>query len=378
MRFVDEYRDPAAAKSLLSVIHRQAESLGRTLRFMEVCGGHTHTIYRHGLEHLLPESVEFIHGPGCPVCVIPMGRVDDAVWLAAQPDVIFTTFGDMMRVPGTNGSLLQAQAAGADVRFVYSPLDALKIAIDNPEKQVVFFAVGFETTAPSTAVTIARAAALDVPNFSIFCNHVTIEPPLRAILDADEIMIDGFIGPGHVSTVVGTRIFDFLPREYGLPIVVAGFEPLDILQSVEMLLQQFVDGRVEVENQYTRVVREEGNPAALKLMGEVFALRDTFEWRGLGWIPGSGLGIAPAYAQFDAERRFALPGQRVDDPPACECGSVLKGQIKPWECRVFGTACTPETPIGTCMVSPEGACAAYYNFGRLHREAAGAVAVGAE
>ncbi|WP_434968906.1 hydrogenase formation protein HypD [Microbacterium sp. bgisy207] len=374
MRFVDEFRDPAAARSLLKVIDAQTERLGRTLSFMEVCGGHTHTIYRHGLEHLLPEAVQLVHGPGCPVCVIPMGRVDDAVWLAHRPGVIFTTFGDMMRVPGTEGSLLQAQAAGADVRFVYSPLDALKIAIDNPEKKVVFFAVGFETTAPSTAVTIARAAALDVRNFSIFCNHVLIEPPLRAILDADDLDLDGFIGPGHVSTVVGTTVYDFIPAEYGLPIVVTGFEPLDILQSVEMLLRQFEEGRCEVENQYSRVVRREGNPAALALMQQVFAVRDTFEWRGLGYIPRSGYGIHPDYERFDAEKTFSLPGVRVEDPPACECGSVLRGVIKPWECKVFGTACTPETPIGTCMVSPEGACAAYYNFGRLHREAAQAVA----
>lgn len=373
MRFVDEFRDPQAAKKLLKVIARQAEELGRPVSFMEVCGGHTHTIYRHGLEHLLPESVNLIHGPGCPVCVIPMGRVDDAVWLAEQPGVIFTTFGDMMRVPGTKGSLLQAQARGADVRFVYSPLDAMKIAVDNPDKHVVFFAVGFETTAPSTAVTLARAAALDLKNFSVFSNHVLIEPPLRAILDSEEITLDGFIGPGHVSTVVGTEQFEFIPSEYGLPIVVTGFEPLDILQSVEMLLKQFQDGRVAVENQYARVVRPEGNPAAKRLMDEVFEVRDTFEWRGLGWIPNSGYGIHPDYAQFDAEKRFTLPGQRVDDPPACECGAVLRGIIKPWACRVFGTACTPETPIGTCMVSPEGACAAYYNFGRMHRDAASAV-----
>jgi hydrogenase expression/formation protein HypD len=373
MKFVDEFRDPAAAKSLLKVIDKLASESGRTFKFMEVCGGHTHTIYRHGIEHLLPDAIELIHGPGCPVCVIPMGRVDDAVWLAKQPGVIFTTFGDMMRVPGTQGSLLQAKAGGADVRFVYSPLDALKIAIDNPDSQVVFFAVGFETTAPSTAVTLARAKALGVKNFSIFCNHVTIEPPLRAILDSDDLILDGFIGPGHVSTVVGTRIFDFIPNEYHIPIVVTGFEPLDILQALEMLLKQYADGRCEVENQYTRVVREDGNPAALKLMSETFELRETFEWRGLGWIPKSGLGIHPDYAEFDAEKRFELPGLRVEDPPACECGSVLKGIIKPWECKVFGTACTPETPIGTCMVSPEGACAAYYNFGRLHRDAALAV-----
>jgi hydrogenase expression/formation protein HypD len=298
-----------------------------------------------------------------------MGRVDDAVWLAGQPDVIFTTFGDMMRVPGTGGSLLQAQAAGADIRFVYSPLDALKIARDNPERQVVFFAVGFETTAPSTAVTLARAAAGGVKNFSVFCNHVLIAPPLRAILDSENVLLDGFIGPGHVATVVGASHFEFIAQEYRLPLVVTGFEPLDILQSVELLVTQHLEERCEIENQYARVVRQEGNPAAQALMSEVFEVRDEFEWRGLGTIPRSGYGVASSYAEFDAEVRFTLPGERVADPPACECGNVLTGTIKPWQCRVFGTACTPENPIGTCMVSPEGACAAYYNYGRWARAA---------
>jgi hydrogenase expression/formation protein HypD len=294
-----------------------------------------------------------------------MGRVDDAVWLAHRPGVVFTTFGDMMRVPGTQGSLLQAQAAGADIRFVYSPLDALKVALDNQDREVVFFAVGFETTAPSTAVTLARAEALGVKNFSVFCNHVLIEPPLRAILDSQTLALDGFIGPGHVATVVGSDHFQFIPAEYHVPIVVTGFEPLDILQAVDMLLTQYKEGRCAVENQYARVVRPDGNVAALKLMGEVFAVRETFEWRGLGEIPRSGYRLSDQYQTFDAELRFELPGERVADHPACECGSVLRGLIKPWQCQVFGTACTPENPIGTCMVSPEGACAAYYNFGRV-------------
>jgi hydrogenase expression/formation protein HypD len=340
---------------------------------MEVCGGHTSTIYRHGLEHLLPPSIELVHGPGCPVCVIPMGRVDDAIWLAGRPDVIFTTFGDMMRVPGSDGSLLEARARGCDVRFVYSPLDALKIAVDNPAKQVIYFAVGFETTAPSTAVTLTRARQLGVANFSVFCNHVTIVPPIKAILDSPDLRLSGFIGPGHVSTVVGNRPYRFVPEVYGKPIVVAGFEPLDILQSVYMLLAQLREGRCEVENQYSRVVRDEGNPAALALLAEVFELRPHFEWRGLGFISQSALKLSAAYAEFDAELRYSMPGLRVADPKACQCGEVLKGVIKPWECKVFGTACTPETPIGTCMVSPEGACAAYYNFGRLHRETAALV-----
>lgn len=368
MRFVDEFRDPAAARALVRSITDLAGD--DEFKFMEVCGGHTHTIYRHGIEHLLPETVELVHGPGCPVCVIPMGRVDDAMWLAEQPDVIFTTFGDMMRVPGSRGNLIEAKARGADVRFVYSPLDALKIALDNPDKRVVFFAVGFETTAPSTAVTLVRAKALGVGNFSVFCNHVTIVPPIKAILESPDLRLSGFLGPGHVSTVVGLRPYRFVPDVYGKPIVVAGFEPLDILASVHMLLQQIRDGRCEVENQYTRVVRPEGNTQALKLMAQTFELRPHFEWRGLGFISQSALRLHPDYADFDAERTFAMPGVRVADPKACQCGEVLKGVIKPWECKVFGTACTPETPIGTCMVSPEGACAAYYNFGRLHRETA--------
>lgn len=373
MKYVDEFRDPAAAKKLLRAIEANAAKLEAPIALMEVCGGHTHTIYRYGLENLLPENIELVHGPGCPVCVIPMGRVDDALWLAAQDDVILATFGDMMRVPGSDGSLLDARARGADVRFVYSPLDALKLAEENPDKHVVFFAVGFETTAPSTAVTLEAARRKAVPNFSVFSNHVTIEPPLRAIVDGGETEVDGFIGPGHVATVVGTKAFDFLPAEFGMPCVVAGFEPLDILQAVAMLLEQFVSGDVAagkatVGNQYARVVRAEGNPAAEALLDRVFTVRDRFEWRGLGWLDDSGLGIADEYAQWDAEKRFTVPGALIPDPVACECGSVLTGRIKPWECRVFGTACTPDTPIGTCMVSPEGACAAYYNFGRINRK----------
>jgi hydrogenase expression/formation protein HypD len=369
MKFVDEFRDPAAARALVKSIIELAGPDDH-FKFMEVCGGHTHTIYRHGIEHSLPANIELVHGPGCPVCVIPMGRVDDAMWLADKPNVIFTSFGDMMRVPGSRGSLLEAKARGADVRFVYSPLDALRIATENPDKEVVFFAVGFETTAPSTAVTLVRAKQLGVTNFTVFCNHVTIVPPIKAILDSPDLRLDGFLGPGHVSTVVGNRPYRFVTEIYRKPIVVAGFEPLDILASVHMLLAQLREGRCAVENQYRRVVREEGNPQALALLGEVFELRPHFEWRGLGFISQSALKLNDAYADFDAELRYDMPGIRVADPKACQCGEVLKGVIKPWECKVFGTACTPETPIGTCMVSPEGACAAYYNFGRLHRETA--------
>ena len=368
MRYVDEYRDPAAARVLVAHITEQAGD--DHFKFMEVCGGHTHTIYRHGIEHVLPESVELVHGPGCPVCVIPMGRVDDAIAVAETPGVIFTSFGDMMRVPGSAGNLLGAKARGADVRFVYSPLDALQIAVENPDREVVFFAVGFETTAPSTAITLLRAREQGVTNFRVFCNHVTIVPPIKAILESPDLRLDGFLGPGHVSTVVGNRPYRFVPEQYGKPLVTAGFEPLDILQAIAMLLAQIRQGRCEVENQYTRVVRDEGNPRALAVLAEVFELRPHFEWRGLGFISQSTLKLRPEFEAFDAELRYAVPGVRVADPKACQCGEVLKGVIKPWECKVFGTACTPETPIGTCMVSSEGASAAYYNFGRLHREAA--------
>jgi hydrogenase expression/formation protein HypD len=368
MRFVDEYRDPAAARALVGRITELAGD--GHYKFMEVCGGHTHTIYRHGIEHVLPSSVELVHGPGCPVCVIPMGRVDDAIAVSEHPGVIFTSFGDMMRVPGSNGNLLEAKARGADIRFVYSPLDALRIAVDNPDREVVFFAVGFETTAPSTALTLLKARDQGVTNFSVFCNHVTIVPPIKAILESPDLRLDGFLGPGHVSTVIGQRPYRFVTAQYGKPLVTAGFEPLDILQAITMLLQQISDGRCEIENQYTRVVRDEGNPVALHVLGEVFELRPHFEWRGLGFISQSALKLRPEFADFDAELKFHVPGVRVADPKACQCGEVLKGVIKPWECKVFGTACTPETPIGTCMVSSEGACAAYYNFGRLHREAA--------
>ena len=363
MRFVDEYRDPVLAEAL---VNRIGELAGDdSFKFMEVCGGHTHTIYRHGIEHLLPPGVDLVHGPGCPVCVIPMGRVDDAITVAETPGVIFTTFGDMMRVPGGRGNLLQAKAEGADVRMVYSPLDSLRIARENPERQVVFFAVGFETTAPSTAVTLVKARQDGVANFSVYCNHVTIIPPIKAILESPDLRLNGFIGPGHVSTVVGNRPYRFIPARYGLPLVTAGFEPLDILEAVAMLLAQIRQGRCEVENQYSRVVRDGGNPAALALLEEVFELRPHFEWRGLGFISQSALRLRDTFADFDAETRFSVPGVRVADPKACQCGEVLKGVIKPWQCKVFGTACTPETPIGTCMVSSEGACAAYYNFGRL-------------
>jgi len=369
MKFVDEFRDAELARALGAQITSLCEP-ARHYKIMEVCGGHTHTIYKHGIEDHLPDNIELVHGPGCPVCVIPMGRVDDGIAIARNREVIFTCFGDMMRVPGGSGSFLDAKADGADIRFVYSPLDALKMAVENPERQVVFYAIGFETTAPSTALTLMRAKAEGIKNFSVMCNHVTIVPPLKALLESPDLRLDAFIGPGHVSTVVGCRPYEFITKDYATPIVVAGFEPLDLLHSVSMIMKQLAEGRAEVENQYGRVVPWEGNPRALEVLQEVFELRPYFEWRGLGFISQSALKLSDAYAEWDAELRYSTPGVRVADPKACQCGEVLKGVIKPWECKVFGTACTPETPIGTCMVSSEGACAAYYNFGRFARSKA--------
>jgi hydrogenase expression/formation protein HypD len=367
MRFVDEYRDAEKAHALTARIAALCEP-GRQYKFMEVCGGHTHTIYKHGIEDYLPPEITLVHGPGCPVCVIPMGRVDDAIHIARRPEVLMTSFGDMMRVPGGDGNFFDSNAAGTNIRMVYSPLDALKLARQNPDRQIVFMAIGFETTAPSTAATLLRAAAEKLENFSVFCNHVTIVPAIKAILDSPDLRLDGFLGPGHVSTVIGCRPYEFIAAEYGKPIVVSGFEPLDILQSIHMLMTQLHEGRAQVENQYARVVPWEGNPVALRAIGETMRLRPYFEWRGLGFISHSALRLREEFARFDAEERFEVPGVRVADPKSCQCGEVLKGVLKPWECKVFGTACTPETPIGTCMVSPEGACAAYYNFGRFTRD----------
>ncbi len=369
MKYVDEFRDPEKAKSLLNAINgvsHHFDGEGKTpLQIMEFCGGHTHTIFRYGVEQMLPEWIELVHGPGCPVCVLPMGRVDDCVSLAERPDVIFTTFGDAMRVPGSRKSLLQAKADGADVRMVYSPLDALKLAKANPDREVIFFALGFETTMPSTALTVLEADKEGIRNFSLFCNHITTVPTIKAILDSPDMRLDGFLAPGHVSMVVGERPFDFVADRYQKPIVITGFEPLDILQSIWMLLEQLVDGRSDVENQYARIVPSDGNMPGLDAIAQVFELREFFEWRGLGSIDHSGVSIRDEFARYDAERKFSVPNLKIADPKSCQCGEVLKGTIRPWECKVFGSACTPETPMGALMVSSEGACAAYYNFGDL-------------
>ena len=369
MKYVDEFRDPAKAQTLINGIRALVAQIdicrSRPLQIMEVCGGHTHTIFRYGIQTMLPEQIELIHGPGCPVCVLPMGRVDDCVAIAETPGVIFTTFGDAMRVPGSRKSLMQAKAEGADVRMVYSPLDALSLARANPGRQVVFFGLGFETTMPSTALTVLQAEREGIRNFSLFCNHITIVPTIKAILDSPELTLDGFLGPGHVSMVIGTRPYEFIARHYHRPLVVTGFEPLDILQSIWMVLRQIKDGRCEIENQYTRVVPERGNAAGLEAVARVFELREFFEWRGLGSIDHSGVRIREAYSHYDAERKFDVPALRIADPKSCQCGEVLKGVIKPWQCKVFGSACKPETPLGALMVSSEGACAAYYQYGDL-------------
>jgi hydrogenase expression/formation protein HypD len=369
MKYVDEFRDPEKARALLREIEALTASIvaarGRPLQIMEVCGGHTHSIFKYGISNMLPVEIELVHGPGCPVCVLPMGRVDDCVALAETPGVIFTTFGDAMRVPGSRKSLLQAKADGADIRMVYSPLDALKLARENPDREVIFFGLGFETTTPSTAFTVLQAEADGTKNFSLFCNHITIIPTMKAILDSPDMHIDAFLGPGHVSMVIGMKPYDFIARRYKRPMVVAGFEPLDVLHSVWMVLKQMAEGRCEIENQYGRVAPYEGNAAALAAVTRVFELREFFEWRGLGSIDHSGVRMREAYGAFDAERKFAVPSLKVADPAACQCGDVLKGLIKPHQCRVFGTACTPEKPLGALMVSSEGACAAYYQYGDL-------------
>lgn len=368
MKYIDEYRDGDLARGLADRIAAEADP-GRVYRFMEFCGGHTHAISRFGIADLLPAAVRMIHGPGCPVCVLPVGRIDMAIGLARRPEVTFCTYGDLMRVPGTAGaSLLKAKASGADVRMVYSTLDAIRIAEQEPEREVVFFAVGFETTTPPTALAIGMARDKGLRNFSVFCNHVLTPPAIRAILESgggDGAAVDGFIGPSHVSTVIGTEAYEPLAREFAKPVVVTGFEPLDVLQAILMLVRQVNRGRHAVENQYVRAVTRQGNRTARRQMAQVFALRDSFEWRGLGAMPRSALRLKEEVMAFDAERRFALEELVGRDNPACECGAILRGAKTPAQCRLFGTACTPDTPMGSCMVSAEGACAAHWSYGRF-------------
>ena len=369
MKYVDEFRDGTLALEVAGAIAREAEP-ARRYAFMEFCGGHTHTICKYSLASMLPDNVEMIHGPGCPVCVLPIGRLEQAMTLARQPNVTLATYGDMMRVPAKDReSLLSAKARGADVRMVYGPAEALKLARATPGREVVFFAIGFETTTPTTALAVQQAELEKLTNFSVLCNHVLTPAAIGALLDSDggAARLDGFIGPGHVSTIVGTAPYERFARDYGKPIVVSGFEPLDLLQSILMLVRQRNEGRSEVENQYKRAVTRGGNAIAQKLIDEVLELRPTFSWRGLGEIPLSALQLRPRYAAWDAEKKFDAPAPDVADHPACACSEILRGAKKPRDCRVFGTACTPETPVGACMVSPEGSCAAYYQYGRLRK-----------
>jgi hydrogenase expression/formation protein HypD len=365
VRFIAEFRDPSLARTLAAKIAAEADP-ARLYRFMEFCGGHTHAIARHGIEDLLPANIRMIHGPGCPVCVLPAGRVDAAIALAEIPGVILCTYADLLRVPGSRfDSLMKARARGADVRMVYSVSDALAIARANPGLQVVFFAIGFETTTPATAVAVRQAAAEGLPNFTVHCNHVLTPAAMRAILDGPErVALDGLVGPAHVSAVIGTKPYaEFAAR--GLPVVVAGFEPLDVLQAVLQLVRQVNDSRAEVENEYTRAVGEDGNLKAQALAADIFELRETFEWRGLGSVPFSALRLRPAYGDFDAELRFPLDLRPGRENKACACGDVLRGLKTPEDCALYGDPCTPDNPLGACMVSSEGACAAQWTYGRL-------------
>ena len=366
MRYVEEFRDGDLARQLAAAIANETQ-VGRTYRLKEFCGGHTHAIARYGLADLLPSAVEMIHGPGCPVCVLPIGRIDQAIRLTLEHRVTLCSYGDCLRVPASHGlSLLKAKALGGDVRMVYAITDALKLAQRMPERQVVFLAIGFETTTPMTAVTIRQAEALGLANFSVLCNHVLTPPAMQAILaDSAGGRLDGFVGPAHVSTVIGSRPYEPFARDHGKPVVIAGFEPLDMMQAILMLVRQINAGRAEVENEFTRAVTLEGNRKAQALVGEVFGLRDGFEWRGLGTLPHSALKLRPRFAAFDAEARFGVGYVPVPDHPACECGAILRGEKHPQDCRIFGTACTPERPVGSCMVSAEGACAAHYTYGRF-------------
>lgn len=370
MKYVDEFRDGAMAREIAALIHAEVKP-DQTYAIMDFCGGHTHSIARFGLEDLLPACVRLIHGPGCPVCVLPIGRIDSAITLARMPDVILCSYGDMLRVPGSGrDSLLKAKADGAAVRMVYSTLDALKVARENPDKTVVFFAIGFETTTPPSALAVLQAQAQGLTNFALFCNHVMTPPAMRAILTSpDSLPLNGIIGPGHVSVITGTTPYETFAEQWHLPIVVTGFEPLDLLQSILMIVRQVNAGEYRVENQYARALGADGNIKARAVIDRVFELRGSFEWRGFGALPDSALRMRDEFSRFDAEVRFDLPYRAVPDHKACACAEIVRGLKHPRECKIFGTACTPDHPIGSCMVSSEGACAAHWAYGRF-REAA--------
>ncbi len=357
------FRNPEHIKALAKLINLEAP---KKIKVMEVCGGHTHTIMKYGLPQILKNSFEFVHGPGCPVCVMPKNRIDHAYILANQKDVILVTLGDMIKVPGSHGSLADARSKGADVRFVYSPMDVLKIAAQNPTKKVIFFAIGFETTTPMSAALIKHVIEKKLSNVLFHINHVTVPEAMEALL-VNGSLIDAFIGPSHVSVITGSKIYDKFPKEYKKPVVVAGFEPVDVMEGLLMIARQVKEGRSELENQYTRSVTFEGNIVAQKLIDTYFEKRDGFIWRGLGNIPKSALKLKDEFSSYDAEVVYkdALPNDLVDDHKSCICGEILRGLAKPTDCKVFGTACKPSSPIGSCMVSSEGACAAYYKYGNL-------------
>lgn len=370
MKYIDEFRDGEVANGLAEAIRRETNP-ERNYHFMEFCGGHTHAISRYGVSDLLPANVKMIHGPGCPVCVLPIGRVDQAIRLALEQGVMLCTYGDCLRVPASDSlSLMKAKARGGDIRMVYSSADAVTLAQKNPDKQVVFFAIGFETTTPPTAVAIKQAAALGLQNFSVLCCHVLTPSAISSILESPEVRqwgtvpLDGFIGPAHVSTIIGSRPYEFFAEEYRKPVVIAGFEPLDVMQAIKMLIRQVNEGRAEVENEFSRAVDRNGNLKAQQLVAEVFEMRKHFEWRGLNVLPYSALRIRSQFAEFDAEKRFSLDYKPVPDHKACDCGAILRGVKRPQDCKLFGTVCTPENAIGSCMVSSEGACAAHYTYGR--------------
>ncbi|HEX5393201.1 MAG TPA: hydrogenase formation protein HypD [Rhodocyclaceae bacterium] len=370
MKYIDEFRDGEIAAGLAKAIQHTARH-EREYRLMEFCGGHTHAISRYGIADLLPKNVRLIHGPGCPVCVLPIGRIDQAIKLARDHGAILCTYGDTLRVPASDHlSLLKAKAQGADIRMVYSTADALRIAKEQPDKEVVFLAIGFETTTPPTAVAVKQAAAQGLRNFSILCNHVLTPAAMHAILAVKGgVKIDGFVGPAHVSTVIGSAPYEPFPRDYKKPVVIAGFEPLDVMRAIQMLLVQINEGRAEVENEFTRAVTREGNRKAQALVDEVFMLRESFEWRGLGTVPLSALRLRPEFGAFDAEQKFAVSYVAVPDNKACECPAILRGEKRPQDCKIFGTVCTPDNPVGSCMVSSEGACAAHYTYGRFRTAA---------
>ena len=370
----DNFRDGETLKAYAKIIAKDAAKLDRTINIMEVCGGHTHSIMKFGLPQMMPKNINFIHGPGCPVCIMPKERIDHAYVLAMQPDVILVTLGDMIKVPGSNGSLQDARSKGADVRFVYSPMECIKIAEENPEKTVVFFAIGFETTTPMTAVLIDQVIKLGIKNILFHINHVTVPEVMKELIDSRDIhvdsynnKIDAFLGPSHVSVITGSKIYEEFPRDYGRPVVVAGFEPVDVIQGISMIVKQFVEQRCELEIQYKRVVSYDGNRSAQKLMETYFDKVSLFRWRGLGNVPDSGLKLKEAYSDYDAEiaYREVLPIAEIEDHKLCICGDILRGMAKPPECTIFGTACKPTSPVGSCMVSSEGACAAYYKYGNL-------------